>query len=102
MTVFPIHPAYTEANAAKYRALHDSIPFVGDPVKGAKALVHLSEKKAELPLRIQLGSDSFAVVRYQSMKTIEAAEKWESVAHSTNEEGVDADEYMKQLLLALG
>ena len=78
------------------------IPFIGSPEKAAKAFITLAEKKQELPLRVQLGSDALAYVRYTAMKTISDSEKLENVSHSTNVDGIDPKEYTKNLLAALG
>ena len=77
-------------------------PFIGSPEKAAKAFITLAEKRQELPLRVQLGSDSLIVVRHAAMKTISDSEKLESLSHSTNVDGIDPKEYTKNLLAALG
>lgn len=82
--------------------MFDKIPFIGDRTRAAKAFLTLSEKRRELPLRIQFGSDSLAIVRHTAKKTILDSEKWADVSHSTNQEGIDSEEYTKNLLVALG
>jgi len=111
-TQLPLHPAYDTDNspAKQHRSMHmgtgtggSGITFIGNPEKAAKAFITLAEKKRQdLPLRIQFGSDSLAVVRHAAMKTISDGEKLESVSHSTNVDGVDAKEYTKHLLTVLG
>ena len=78
------------------------LPFIGSPDKAAKAFLTLAEKRQELPLRVQFGSDSLAVVRHTAQKTISDSEKTESISHSTNVDGIDSQEYTKNLLAALG
>ena len=78
------------------------IPFIGSPEKAAKAFITLAEKRKELPLRVQFGSDALAIVRHTAMKTISDSEKLESISHSTNVDGIDSKEYTKNLLVALG
>ena len=110
MTTLPPHPAYdTDSSPTKqHRTMlmgtgtDNGIPFIGSPEKAAKAFITLAEKRQELPLRVQLGSDSLAIVRHTAMKTISDSEKFESVSHSTNVDGIDPKEYTKNLLVALG
>lgn len=77
------------------------IPFIGSPERGAKAFVALAQKKDQLPLRIQLGTDSLAIVRHMAAKTLADSEKWETISHSTNVDGIDAQDYTKNLMIAL-
>ena len=77
-------------------------PYIGRPEKAAKAFITLAEKRQELPLRVQFGTDSLVVVRHTAMKTISDSEKLESLSHSTNVDGIDSKEYTKNLLAALG
>jgi NAD(P)-dependent dehydrogenase (short-subunit alcohol dehydrogenase family) len=110
MTTLPLHPAYDTDNSPtkKRRSMlmgtetTGGIPFIGSPEKAAKAFITLSKTRKDLPLRVQLGSDSLANVRYTAMKTISDGEKLESVSHSTNVDGIDSNEYTKNLLAALG
>ena len=103
-TVLPQLPAYANPNfpSSQWRAMFDKIPFIGDPMRAAKAFLTLSEKRKELPLRVQFGTDSLAIVRHTAQKTISDGEKWAGVSHSTNMEGIDPEEYTKNLLVALG
>ncbi|KDR84661.1 hypothetical protein GALMADRAFT_151451 [Galerina marginata CBS 339.88] len=104
MTILPPHPAYdTPTSPAKqFRAMLDLLPFIGDINRAAKAYMTLAEKREELPLRIQFGSDCLAVVRHTALRTISDSERWESISHSTNVDGIDPPEYTKNLLAALG
>ena len=108
MTIIPPLPAYDtdDSPTKKRRVVHtgtdNDIPFIGSPIKAAKAFISLAENKQNLPLRIQFGSDSLAIVKHTAMKTISDSEKWESVSHSTNVDGIDPKEYTKNLLAALG
>ena len=105
-TTLPLHPAYDteDSQTKRNRSMltGGEFPFIGSPEKAAKAFITLAEKRQELPLRVQLGSDSLAFVRYTAMKTISDSEKLESVSHSTNVDGIDPKEYTKSLLVALG
>ena len=110
MTTLPLHPAYdTDSSPAKqHRSMlmgtgaGDGIPFIGNPEKAAKAFITLAEMRKDLPLRVQFGSDSLAIVRHTAMKVISDSEKVESISHSTNVDGIDSKEYTKGLLVALG
>ena len=110
MTTLPLHPAYDTENSPtkQHRSVlmgtgtDSGIPFIGNPIKAAKAFITLAEMRQDLPLRVQLGSDSLAYVRHTAMKTISDGEKLESISHSTNVDGVDSKEYTKTLLAALG
>lgn len=103
MTIHKPLPVYdTEGSPTKnFRSMLGTIPFIGSPEKGAKTLIKLSEKKMDLPLRVQLGSDALAVIRHTAEKTIADSKKWESFSHSTNVDGIDAIEYTKNLLIAM-
>ena len=110
MTTLPLHPAYDTDNspAKKHRSIligngtKGGVPFIGSPEKAAKTFITLANKRKDLPLRVQFGSDSLAIVRHTAMKTISDGEKLESVSHSTNVDGIDSNEYTKNLLVALG
>ena len=110
MTILPLHPAYdTDSSPAKrYRSMirgtgtGGGVTSIGSPEKAAKAFITLAEKRQDLPLRVQFGSDSSVLVRHTAMKTISDSEKWESLSQSTNVDGVDPKEYTKNLLAVLG
>ena len=102
----PLHPAYDTGDNSptkQNRAIITGkvIPFVGSSENAAKAFITLAEKK-DLPLRVQFGTDSLIIVRHAAMKTISDSEKFESLSHSTNMDGIDSKEYAKNLLAALG
>ena len=82
--------------------LDSGMPLVGSPEKTAKVFITLAEKRKELPIRVQLGSDSITIVQHTAKKTISDSEKFESLSHLTNVDGTDAKEYNKNLLAALG
>ena len=110
MTILPLHPAYDTDNSPtkQHRSIllgtgtSSGVSFIGSPEKAAKAFITLAEKRQDLPLRVQFGSDSSVIVRHTAMKTISDSEKWENVSQSTNVDGVDPKEYTKHLLAALG
>ena len=107
MTVIPPLPAYDTDNSPtkKRRSMMvgaDNFPSIGSPIKAAKAFISLAEQRQDLPLRVQFGTDSLALVRHTATTTISNGEKWESISHSTNVDGIDPKEYTKNLLAALG
>ena len=108
MTTIPPLPAYdtdsspTKATRTMFVGADNSFPSIGSPIKAAKAFISLVDNGQDLPLRVQFGSDSLAIVKHTAMKTISDSEKWESVSHSTNVDGIDSKEYTKTLLAALG
>lgn len=103
MKMVPIHPAYDGDNspAKLQRSMLGSqteTSLIGDMAKAAKAFIILADKKQGLPMRVQLGSDVHAVVRYTAMKTVSDCEKWENFSHSTNVDGLDHKDYTEKLL----
>jgi hypothetical protein len=90
-TTLPFHPAYDtgeDSPTKRIRSMFNgSFPFLGSPEKAAKAFITLAEKRQDLPLRVQFGTDSLVVVRHTAMKTISDSEKLESLSHSTNVDG---------------
>ena len=105
MTVLPPHPAYDVDNSPtkQQRAmLNSGMPLVGSPEKAAKMFITLAEKRKELPVRVQLGSDSVTIVQHTAKRTLSDSGKFESLSHLTNVDGTDAKAYTKNLLAALG
>ena len=87
----PVHPKYDNPTAPTvlYRQMLEQ-PFIGDPAKAAKALMHIASM-ADPPTRVQLGTDSLLAVRHQALGTIRDGERFADLAHSTNLDGVDKD-----------
>jgi len=100
LKVIPIHQAYdTEKSPARqHRAMLSGMQFIGHPERAAKAFITLAETKETVPLRVQLGTDSIALVRHAAKTTLSDSEKLESLAHSTNVDGIDPKEYTKKLV----
>ena len=73
------------------------MPFMGDPARVAKAILAMADMEG-LPLRVQPGSDSAAVVRFNAKQTIKESKKLDSFSCSTNADGFDPDRYMKAML----
>jgi hypothetical protein len=64
----------------------------GNPEKAAAALIRLSHVPAnELPIRIQFGTDAWAIVKAKAESTARDAAKWSEISHSTNNDGVDKE-----------
>ncbi|KAJ3971613.1 hypothetical protein EV361DRAFT_761926, partial [Lentinula raphanica] len=91
------HPAYTDPSnpTSLFRQAHGNFPYLGDPVKMAKAVIRLADLSLGLPLRVQLGSESLFLVRMQAQNTLEDAKKWEWISHSTNADDMDGETYVK-------
>lgn len=100
MKIISQHPAYSTSPTTQFRSMLGVIPFIGSPERGAKAFVALAQKKDQLPLRIQLGTDSFAIVRHTAAKTLADSERWETISHSTNIDGIDEQDYTRNLMAA--
>jgi len=88
---FDQHPAYA-GNPADFRSLRSSVPNLGDPAKGAKAIVKLSHE-SKLPMRVQLGSDSLAIVKTKAEIVIRDAEKFEEISRMSDKDGMDGVSY---------
>ena len=106
MTSIPLHPAYdTDSSPAKKcRSMlvgSERSISIGSPENAAKAFITLAEKRQDLPLRVQFGSDSLAIVRHTAAQTILDSEKLESLSHSTNVDGIDGKEHTKKIMANL-
>lgn len=66
--------------------------MLGDPAKGANAIVKLSHEP-KLPMRVQLGSDSLAVVKTKAEIVIRDAEKFEKISRMSDKDGMDGISY---------
>jgi len=97
--IHPQPPAYSapDTPTSQWRGLlGSSVMATGDPEKAAAALIKLSHVPAhELPTRIQLGSDSWTLVKIKAEGTIRDGMKWSEISHSTNNDGVDKEAIMK-------
>lgn len=103
MISFPAPPAYDfpDSPSNLYRDMRDKHTFTGNPERAATAMIKLANTAgAELPLRIQLGSDSLGLVRNKALKTISDGEKWAELSHSTNHDGVNKDTILEKLAQA--
>lgn len=88
---FDQHPAYA-GNPANFRNLRSSITMLGDPVKGAKAIVNLSHEP-KLPMRMPLGSDSLAIVKTKAEIVMQDAEKFTKFSRMSDKDGMDGTAY---------
>ena len=70
--------------------------FVGDPRKAARALVEVAGL-SDPPIRVQLGTDAYCLVRRKAEKTLEDCERWVELARSTDADGVDEGRIMEKL-----
>ena len=91
----PSLPCYTTdtSPSEQMRRLRNPDLFIGDPAKAAKAIMRIAREK-DIPIRIQLGTESLMMVRNKALRTIKDGEAWEELAHSTNADGVDTQRVM--------
>ena len=92
----PQPPAYSapDTPTSQWRAMHANagVMATGNAEKAATALLKLSHVPAnELPMRIQFGTDAWAIVKAKAEVTIRDSVKWSEVSHSTNNDGVDKE-----------
>ncbi|KAL1761612.1 hypothetical protein FB107DRAFT_285894 [Schizophyllum commune] len=93
----PPHPDYSPTAPSNiFRAMRRAYTPIGDLDKAAQAMIRIS-REPNPPLRVQLGSDSFGIFTHVAKKALRDAEKWEDLAHSTNQDGIDGQEVLKVL-----
>ena len=88
---FDQHPAYAN-NPANFRNLRSSITMLGDPAKGATAIVKLSHEP-KLPMRVPLGSDALAIVKTKSYLVGQDADKFTEYSRMSDKDGMDGVAY---------
>lgn len=85
---------------SQWRALHEKtdVTGTGSPEKAATALIKLSHVPVrELPIRIQFGSDAWALVKNKAEGTARDAVKWSEISHSTNKDGADKEAIIRMM-----
>ena len=75
---FDPHPAYA-GNAANFHSLCSSITMLGDPAKGAQAIMKLSHKP-KLLMHVQLGSNSLMVMKTKAEIVIRDVENFHEIS----------------------
>ncbi|CCM04858.1 uncharacterized protein FIBRA_07051 [Fibroporia radiculosa] len=91
MVTIPVHPKYdTPTSPSVVHRQVASQPYIGDPTKAAKAMVQIADMPNP-PLRVQLGTESLMIVRYQAQRTLRDSEQHEDLAHSTNCDEINKD-----------
>ncbi|GJF00515.1 NAD(P)-dependent dehydrogenase [Phanerochaete sordida] len=105
LKVFPSPPAYAapDSPCAAFRAMSfggGPSRAIGDPRKAGAALMRIAGMPAP-PLRVQLGSESMAIVKAKAKETLVNAEKHADIAHSTNFDDVDKDAVLKMFEMYL-
>ena len=100
LKTYPPPPQYADPGSpcAKFRvmAFQSSASAIGDPAKAAQAMLAVADMPT-VPLRIQLGTESMAIVVGKAKETLTNAEKYADIAHSTNAEGVDTKAILQML-----
>ncbi|KAJ6579589.1 hypothetical protein DFH09DRAFT_1360814 [Mycena vulgaris] len=100
MQTFPAPPEYgptSPSGVMRTMLTPGNSDPLGLPDRMAAAIMRMAGEK-KLPLRLPLGSESWAIVRGQAQKTIREADEWEALSHSTNRDGVDGPQYAKGVL----
>lgn len=98
LKTIPPPAAYTAADHPS--ALFRNMVFngghgaVGDPKKAGTAFIALADMK-DPPLRVQFGTESYIIVWSKAKETMDDADKYVDLAHSTNADGVDKDAVFK-------
>ncbi|KIJ36895.1 hypothetical protein M422DRAFT_211950 [Sphaerobolus stellatus SS14] len=100
MNTLPQHPAYTDPSfpTSQYRVFYDvaTSKSLGETSRAGEVLYKLAYDSfagTVLPLRLQLGSDSFYMAQAQARKALTDQDVWGEVSHSTN-----ADDHDKGLV----
>jgi NAD(P)-dependent dehydrogenase (short-subunit alcohol dehydrogenase family) len=83
MTVHDIREAYRPTVGVLSDRRRSGAPFPGDPVKGAQAILRITEVD-DPPLRLLLGSDAYAVARAADEAKIASDERWKELTLSTD------------------
>ncbi|KAK7453957.1 hypothetical protein VKT23_011469 [Stygiomarasmius scandens] len=104
------HPAYTDENNACHRfrtVVRAQIPYIGDVKNMGRTIIKLANMSmgpdaVELPLRVQFGSDALFMVGQQAKNTLRDMDKWRAISKETDDEGMDGDQYCRDVLLASG
>lgn len=99
MVHFPVPSAYDKPHAPSVRFRQmtaGATVFTGDPRKAARALIEVASLP-DPPVRMQLGTDALMLVKAKARRTIQDAERWADIAHSTDADGVDREKIMEKL-----
>ncbi|KAF8180116.1 hypothetical protein BJ912DRAFT_635920 [Pholiota molesta] len=96
---FDQHPAY-KGNPADFRNLRSGLKTLGDPARGAQAIIRLSHEDA-LPLRVSLGSDSLAIVKAAAQNVLRVTEKYEHISRMTDKPDMDGVAYGEMIIKKL-
>jgi hypothetical protein len=103
MVSYPPPPQYDfpDSPSIVFRVTRAS-RILGDTQRAATAFIELAKTNgAELPLRVQFGTDALGMVRARAQKTISDGEKWAELSHSTNHVGSDRDAVLDFLLKSI-
>lgn len=100
MVRLPTLPVYEQEHAPSQamKRIRDPKGFIGDPARAGQALFKLGGRR-DLPMRVQLGTDSSRLVRFKAKKTMEDTmnPEWEAIADSTNVDGVDKEAVFQRM-----
>lgn len=102
---FGQHPAYavegpTSTSDFRHRRSFTRPRILGDPVRGAQAIVRLS-REPRLPMRMPLGSDSLAVLKTKAGLVIKDAERFAQFSRMSDKEDIDGVAYGDMIGISL-
>lgn len=93
LKTFPQPPEYADPNSPSSvfrKQSFDASSYIGDAAKAGQALIKVADMP-DPPLRVQLGTESMAIVSGKAKKTLQNVEKYADFAHSTNADDVDKE-----------
>jgi NAD(P)-dependent dehydrogenase (short-subunit alcohol dehydrogenase family) len=98
MTMHEIRDDYDETVGARVRFMASGYTPLGDPSKGAQAILEISEVESP-PLRLLLGTDGYELARAADQDKLASDERWKELTVSTDRDGAEAQiEELRQLL----
>lgn len=101
LKTFPSPPQYTGPSSPCFQFRkavfqgNGGQSALGDPAKAGKAMIAVADMPS-VPLRLQFGTESMAIVMGKAKETLGNAEKYADIAHSTNVDGVDKDAVLER------
>jgi NAD(P)-dependent dehydrogenase (short-subunit alcohol dehydrogenase family) len=98
MTMHDVRDDYQESIGWRVRYMAEDFTPLGDPAKGAQAILTVSELP-DPPLRLLLGTDAYELVRAADRAKMASDEHWKELTLSTDHDGADAkiDELRRML-----
>jgi NAD(P)-dependent dehydrogenase (short-subunit alcohol dehydrogenase family) len=101
MTLHDVRDDYAETVGARVRFMRDEFRPLGDPAKGAQAILRISEVE-DPPLRLLLGTDGYELARAADRDKMASDERWRELTVSTDHDGAEAEIDALRQMLGLG